>query len=90
MNPVVPTTAWIPLSIKNFRLSITTSGCVKSMTTSVWLSVNMLSGSPASTPAVNVRSSCGLDGLNHGGADLALGAKHSDSHGLTLASAVCG
>ena len=24
---------------------------------------------------------CGLDGLNHGGADLALGAKHSDSHG---------
>ena len=24
---------------------------------------------------------CGLDGLNHGRADLALGAKHSDSHG---------
>ena len=57
VNPVVPTTAWIPLSIKNFRLSITTSGCVKSMTTSVWLSVNRLSGSPASTPAVNLRSS---------------------------------
>ena len=35
VNPVVPTTAWIPLSMRNFRLSITTSGWVKSTTTSV-------------------------------------------------------
>src|SRR5262249_5127862 len=30
---------------------------------------------------------CRLDGLNHGGADLALGTENSDSHGPTLASA---
>jgi len=57
VNPVVPTTALMPLSMRNFRLSITTLGWVKSTTTWVSLSVNAPSGSPASTPAVNVRSS---------------------------------
>ncbi len=57
VKPVVPTTAWMPLSIRNFRLSITTSGWVKSMTTSVSASVSRLSGSPASTSADRVRSS---------------------------------
>ena len=36
------------------------------------LSVNALSGSPASTPAVNVRSSAALDGVDDRRADLAL------------------
>ena len=33
VKPVVPTTAWMPFSIANRRLSITTSGWVKSTTT---------------------------------------------------------
>ena len=57
VKPVVPTTAWMPLSIRNSRLFITTSGWVKSMTTSVSLSVNIASESPASTSALSVMSS---------------------------------
>ena len=50
------TTAWMPLPIRNSRLSMTASGWVKSMTTSVAESVNELSGSPASTSALSSRS----------------------------------
>src|ERR1700754_4216566 len=44
------------LSIKNLRLSMTTSGWVKSMTTSVPPSTKFDSGSPASTSADSSRS----------------------------------
>ena len=55
VNPVVPTTAWMPRSMHQVRLSITASGWVKSTTTSA-ASTGPRS-SPASTAATRVRSS---------------------------------
>ncbi|CPZ88408.1 Uncharacterised protein [Mycobacteroides abscessus] len=54
VKPVVPTTAWMPLPIKNFRLSMTTSGWVKSMTTLAAVSAS--SESFLSTAATRSRS----------------------------------
>src|SRR6476646_4024751 len=56
VNPVVPTTAWIPWSIANRRLSMTTSGWVKSTSTWAPASATLNSQSPASTIATSSRS----------------------------------
>src|SRR5699024_2170709 len=57
VKPVVPTTAWMPWVTQYSRFPITTSGWVKSMTTSAPASDSVSIGSPASTSATNSRSS---------------------------------
>ena len=52
-KPVVPTTAWMPFSMQNRRLSITTSGWVKSTTTWTPLSTSPPMSSPASMAATS-------------------------------------
>src|SRR4051794_4192985 len=56
VKPVVPTTAWIPWSIANRMLSMTTSGWVKSTSTCEPASATLNSQSPASTIATTSRS----------------------------------
>jgi hypothetical protein len=55
-NPVVPTTAWMPWSMQNRRLSITTSGCVKSTTASAPAVTSSSIESSASMDATSVIS----------------------------------
>jgi hypothetical protein len=52
-KPVVPTTAWMPCSMQKRRLSITTSGWVKSTTTSAPARASSSTSSPASTEATS-------------------------------------
>ena len=68
--------------MRNFRLSITTSGWVKSMTTSVLPSVSRLSASPASTSADKRQILGGLHRRHHGRTDFALGSQYTYSHAL--------
>ncbi len=55
-NPVVPTTAWMPWSMQNSRLSMTTSGWVKSTTTCAPDVTSASIESSWSTVATSVRS----------------------------------
>src|SRR5690606_37049189 len=61
-KPVVPTTGWMPCSISHRRLPITTSGWVKSTTTSAPSSASI--GSSLSTPATSSMSGAASTALH--------------------------
>ena len=55
-KPVVPTTGWIPAPIRNSRLPITDSGCVKSTATWAPAATSSWRSSPTSRLATSSRS----------------------------------
>ena len=75
-KPVVPTTAWMPWPTQNSRLSITTSGWVKSTTASAPAATRSSRESSASTRATSSRSSAASTAAAHLGADPATGPEH--------------
>ena len=77
-KPVVPTTAWMPCSMQKRRLSMTTSGWVKSTTASASAATRPSSASPTSTCGDQLEVVGRLDRAAHLGPDLALGAQHPD------------
>ena len=70
-KPVVPTTAWMPWSMQNSRLSMTASGWVKSTTACAPASTRASSSSPTSSGRDQLEVVGGLDRAAHLGADLA-------------------
>ena len=82
-SPVVPTTAWMPWSMQNSRLSITTSGWVKSTTASAPASTRLLQLVVGVDARDELQVVGGLDRRAHLRADLAQRPEHThlESHG---------
>ena len=76
-KPVVPTTAWMPWPTQNSRLSITTSGWVKSTTASAPAATRSSSASSASIAGHQLEVVGRLDRPAHLGADPAPRAQHA-------------